>query len=232
MSVAVTAPTASAPASLRAGRLGRGLRGAALGLACASALWLGGCAGVIRLDNDVQSYPRWPAQAAPAAGDRFRIERLPSQTRAAPEQTQLEGWVAERLVAAGLVPTSADAPQGARWSVEVSARSLQMPHAPWEHPVDRWPGPGLAGRDYVVTGSGRLVRLPPFAGMAPPYYQREVAVLLRDTRTGVVAYETRAAHDGPWHDTPVLWQALVQAALDGFPQPPTGPRRVVIDVPR
>ncbi len=115
----------------------------------------------------------------------------------------------------------------------MSARSLQLPHAPWETPADRWPGPGLAGRDYVVTGNGRVVHMPLFMGMmSPPYYQREVSVLLRDARSGSVVYETRAAHDGPWHDAPALWAALVQAALDGFPQPPSGPRRVVIDVPR
>lgn len=195
-------------------------------------LLLGGCAGVIRLENDVRSYSRWPAQAVPTAGDRFRIVRLPSQTEAGQAQAELEGWVADRLSTAGLLTQTETSPSPAKWTVEVSARSLQLPHAPWDAPSGRWPGPGLVGRDYVVTGSGRLVRLAPFAGMSPPYYQREVGVLLRDTRTGLVAYETRAAHDGPWHDAPALWKALVQAALDGFPLPPDGPRRVVIDVPR
>lgn len=212
--------------------LPRGLRWAALGLGLGAALWLGGCASVIRLENDVQSYARWPDRATPQAGDTFRLERLPSQSQAGTEQARLEAQVSARLTAAGLQAVSANVTAPARWLAEVSARSLRLPHAPWDHPQDRWPGPGLAGRDYVVTGNGRVVTMPIFMNIAPPYYQREVSVLLRDARTGSVAYETRAAHDGPWHDSPSLWDALVQAALDGFPQPPNGPRRVVIEVPR
>jgi len=201
-----------------------------LALGLATALWLGGCASVIRLENDVQSYPHWTATERPVAGDSFRFERLPSQRHDRPEQAQLEARVAERLQAAGLAPVPANG--APRWMVEVSARSLRLPHAPWDDPYDRWPGPGLAGRDYVVTGSGRLVWMPAFPRLAPPYYQRELSVVVRDSRNGRAVFESRAAHDGPWADGPALWDALVQAALDGFPQPPSGPRRVVVEVPR
>lgn len=229
MSIASTTSHATTSALSRGGR---GLRWVALGLGLGAALWLSGCASVIRLENDVQSYARWPDRAIPKAGDTFRLERLPSQSQAGSEQARLEAQVSARLTAAGLQVVPAHATAFVRWLAEVSARSLRLPHAPWEDPRDRWPGPGLAGRDYVVTGNGRLVPMPIFMNITPPYYQREVSVLLRDARTGTVAYETRAAHDGPWHDSPALWDALVQAALDGFPQPPNGPRRVVIEVPR
>ncbi len=202
---------------------------AGLGLALASLL--GGCASVIRLDHDVRSYAQWPAAERPAAGDRFRFERLPSQQTHAQAQGRLESLVAERLGAWGLVPE----PQGtesAKWSVEVSARAQRLPHAPWESPFDPWPGPGLAGRDYVVTGSGQVVWMPLFVRMPTPYHQRELSIVLRDRRTGAVVYESRAAHDGPWPDRPAFWAALVEAALDGFPEPPSGGRRVVTEVPR
>lgn len=195
-------------------------------------LWLSGCAGVIRLEHDVQSYPRWASPAQPTAGDRFRFERLPSQDqRLSAEQQALETAVATRLEAVGL-RRAPNPDNTAQWQVEVSARSQKFPHAPWDHPVDRWPGPGLAGRDYVVNGRGQVIALPVFPWPAPPYYQRELSVVVRDARQGRVVYESRAAHDGPWHATPALWEALATAALDGFPRPPSGARRVVIEIPR
>lgn len=232
MSIAFTTTKVTAPIIAHPGRWARDLRWAALGLSLGLVLLLGGCASVIRLENDVQSYARWPDRTTPQAGDTFRLERLPSQLQAGGEQARLEAQVSARLTAAGLKAAPAGAEVPVRWLAEVSARSLRLPHAPWESPRDRWPGPGLAGRDYVVTANGRLVAVPIFMNITPPYYQREVSVLLRDARTGSVAYESRAAHDGPWHDNPSLWDALVRAALDGFPQPPSGPRRVVIEVPR
>ena len=65
-----------------------------------------------------------------------------------------------------------------------------------------------------------------------PYYQRSVSLVVRDGQTGRVAYETRAAHDGRWHDSPAVWRAMIDAALQGFPAPPTGNRTVNIDIPR
>ena len=50
--------------------------------------------------------------------------------------------------------------------------------------------------------------------------------------TGRVVYETRAAHDGRWNSSPALWTAMLDAALQGFPVPPSGVRRVNVEVPR
>ena len=74
--------------------------------------------------------------------------------------------------------------------------------------------------------------MPLFPHLTTPYYQREVSLVLRDARSARVVYETQASHDGPWADNPTLWAALLDAALQGFPQAPAGPRRVVIEVPR
>jgi hypothetical protein len=55
---------------------------------------------------------------------------------------------------------------------------------------------------------------------------------MRDLRTGVIVYETRALHDGPWHDDAIIFPAMFEAALLGFPMPQTGVRRLTIEVGR
>lgn len=196
----------------------------------ATALALGGCASVIRLENEVTTYTQGPAQQLPAPGDFYRFERLPSQqqSEAAPTQDAMEHLVQTALDKVGLHRQANTTPAPA-WSVQVSARSVKMAHAPWDDPRDAWPG---WGRGYVVTGRGRLVGVPMFPAPRPPYYQREVSLVLRRAGSTQVVYETRAAHDGPWHDSPVMWSALLDAALQGFPQPPSGTRQVVLEVPR
>jgi hypothetical protein len=209
-----------------------------LGLLAAGALLLGGCAGVIRLENDVRSYADWTISATgavtrPAPGDLYRLERRPSQRQdPAPQQEAIEAIARDALARVGLrpapepLPASLPAPL---WSVEFGARSIRLPRAPWDEPRP-WGfslGVGHVGRHGSV-GFG----LPLFTPPEVPYYQREVSVVLREARSGRIAYETTASHDGPWADSPTLWAALYDAALQGFPQPPAGPRRVVIEVPR
>jgi hypothetical protein len=55
---------------------------------------------------------------------------------------------------------------------------------------------------------------------------------MRDLKSGQVVYETRASHAGPWSDSVPIFATLFQAALANFPNPPVGPRRVNIELPR
>lgn len=59
-----------------------------------------------------------------------------------------------------------------------------------------------------------------------PAYASEVSLLMRDVQTGQIVYDTRARHDGPWHDTENVLAALFVAALEGYPQPAQPVRRV------
>jgi hypothetical protein len=63
-------------------------------------------------------------------------------------------------------------------------------------------------------------------------YRREVSVLMRDLHTGLVVYETRATSDVPWADTDNVLPAMFEAALQEFPHPPAGARKVGIEIPR
>jgi hypothetical protein len=53
-------------------------------------------------------------------------------------------------------------------------------------------------------------------------------VLVRDVASNKVVFESHANNDGPWVDQPQALAAMFDAALQGFPNPPQGPRRVDI----
>jgi hypothetical protein len=227
----------------------RGLRTLAGLIASAALLGLGGCASVYLVDNQVQSFPRWtdaggtnkatPAAAAavPQAPQVYRFEVLPSQTegRAEDRQIALQALARAALVKVGwsLAEPGVNAP----WTVQVTAGTLQLPRAPWEQDWyspwgGGWGGYGFPGRDYVVTGSGQVIWTPAYIQLESPYYQRKLSLLIRRSGSGQVVYETHAAHDGRWADSSALWSAMFDAALQGFPAPPSGPRQVNIEVPR
>jgi hypothetical protein len=66
----------------------------------------------------------------------------------------------------------------------------------------------------------------------PPYFKRELSIVMRDLRTNQVVFETRALHDGVWGDTLAVLPAMLDSALSGFPQPPAGTRRINVEIPR
>ena len=181
--------------------------------ALAAALVLSGCAGTFVLDNQVQSFSQLaglPAQPT------YRFERTLSQ-QADPYQQGLE---APALLQAGLRRDDA-AP---KFSVQVGARVLQTlsPYAdPWN---GGWWGMGFGGRHFGMGLGG------PFNAWDSPWFHREVSVTMRDLSNNKVVYETHAINDGPWLDNRAVLPAMFQAALQGFPTAPAGPRRVDIQV--
>lgn len=192
-------------------------------------LGLGGCASVYLVDSEVRSFARWSPPPAPAAPQWYLFDRLPSQNEgpAARAQTELEQLALQQLAPLGWRVAGTDDP-APNWRVQVQASTLRMPHAPWESPADAF-GPGYRmGR----LPSGQAFWMPGGMRIATPYYERKLSLLVRDARTGQVVYETQAAHDGRWNDSPDIWRAMLSAALRDFPQPPAGQRHIAIEVPR
>jgi hypothetical protein len=191
--------------------------------AIAAAALLSGCSGRYLLENDVQSFSGLPALPA---NPTYTFERLPSQANQ-PAQSQLEALADPALFKAGLRRDDV-AP---RYTVQVSAR-IQRVLSPWADPWDPWGGWGGWGwghgfhRHHPHMGFG----WGPFPRMEQPWYQREVAVLVRDRASKQVVYETRAASDGPWLDNGAVLTAMFDAALQGFPNPPQGVRRVNVQM--
>ncbi len=94
------------------------------------------------------------------------------------------------------------------------------------------PGYGWAGgwrRGYPGYGYGWYgpALMPP----ANPWYEREVSVVIRELPGNQVVYETRARNDGPYSASAAVLPVMFDAALQGFPNPPRGVRRVDIELP-
>ncbi|MFZ9298199.1 MAG: hypothetical protein ACO24Y_07675 [Hylemonella sp.] len=186
---------------------------------------LGGCAGMRLVDAQVKTGSVGPAIEA---GARYRFERLPSQVEDAGRTEQLEAMAEQALAQVGLVLDE----QQARYSVLLGARMQSFLANAWGQPI----GPNVGGPyGSVMIGTGNTMggmfgwgmRFPP-----PTHYSFEVSLLLRDLASAMVVYDTRANHTGPWSDSANILPALFRAALQDFPQPPSGVRQVNIEIPR
>ena len=189
------------------------------------ALGLAGCSGMRIVDSDVTAFATstGPAVTLPAP---YRFERLPSQQAQAAGTAALEALAEPELARAGLRRDDA-APL---YALQLELRVIRDAQPPWEDP--RY----LAGQavPYPITMRyGVMMRHYALdLRFDMPYYRRELAIVLRRLADGVVVFESRARHDGLWPDDQAVLPAMLQAALQGFPTPPPGLRRVAIEIPR
>ncbi|HEX2542114.1 MAG TPA: DUF4136 domain-containing protein [Caldimonas sp.] len=200
---------------------------ACLGLVAA----LTGCAALNRVDSDVSSFSRWPAGRAPST---YAFERLPSQ-QAQPQQAQvLEDAARPAIERAGFV-LAADA-RNADVSVQIGARITVTDRSPFDDPF--WHGGfGPWHRPFGYSRFGRGYWSPYWrggywgGGSYLPSYEREVAVLIRDKRTGEPLYEARAESEGATAGAATVLPAMFQAAMQDFPRgSATNPHRVSVDL--
>ncbi len=184
-----------------------------------AAFLLTGCSGMRVVDSQVNSF----APATVAAGSRYRFERLPSQQSNPAAQEQLEAMAEAALTKVGLVRDD----QTASYSVQVSVTERAEQNA-LDHPALGWNLGWRVGNGGVWMGRGPL-----FPGLdVRTSYWREVGLVVRQRSTQAVVFESRASHDGPWADSEAVLPAMLNAALQGFPTPPTGMRRVNIEIAR
>lgn len=191
--------------------------------ACVAALVLTGCATSYLLDSRVVTYSDFTATPAPLT---YRFERLPSQRAEPAEQALLEEMADAALYQAGFRRDDANP----RYSVRVAAQiqPVLSPYAdPWDYPFG-W-GWGW-GWGFGYRGIGLGFGAPLFPRTDPAWHRREVSVIVRSLATNEVVYETRAISEGPWLAPRTVLPAMFQAALQGFPNPPPGPRRVDIRI--
>jgi Domain of unknown function (DUF4136) len=182
-------------------------------------LFLGACATLRQVDSDVSTYSQWPTARKPAT---YAFERLPSQQARAEQQQRLEDAARGAVEAAGF--TAATDANEADVSIQVGARVSPSERAIYDDPF--WWRGGLYGhwrRGYYSPYWGWGVHL------APSNYEREVALLIRDRKSGQALYEARAVNSGGSSATSAtLLSAMFAAALKDFPHVGVNPRRVSI----
>ncbi len=172
------------------------------------------------VDSQVSSFAPKPM----AVGASYRFERLPSQQVDASAQGRLEAMAEHALAKVGLKRN--DAAPELLAQLQVTQR---IEYTAINGPFFGWGLGWRAGRHGGFgLGGGTL-----FPGLADlPNYWREVHLTLRELASGAVVFESRARHDGPWSDSEAILPAMFDAALQGFPNPPTGERRVNVEIPR
>lgn len=176
---------------------------------------LSGCALPRMIDSEVESFAGSPSAVA---GATYRFERLPSQQAQGAAQDRLETLAESALSAAGLVRNDAQA----RYSMQVDARIVQYPGVAQHQP--RFGGG-------VMVGTGGFWYPSAYVMLEQPWYSHTVHLLMRDLASTRVAYESTARFEGPWSDSANLLPAILEAALRDYPNPPPGPRKVVIELP-
>ena len=187
-------------------------------------IFITGCAGLRVVESDVTAFYNWNA-APPAPGTPYRFERLPSQQVVGAQQDPVEDRARAALARVGMELN----PAAARYSVQVRVGTQVIEQVAYGSGYDGFgfatPGVFLGGGN---RGAGFGLSFP--IGYANTYYRRELTLLVRDLATGQVVFETRAVNDGARNETLAVLSTMMDAALQGFPQPPAGRRRIAVPV--
>lgn len=188
---------------------------------------LTGCATSWVVDSNVKSFS---TLGTVPPGATYRFDRLPSQQADGARQDSLEAMAGAALDQVGLRRDDARPQYNAQIGARVTAGL-----SPWADPwlYDGPWGYGYGGYGYYGRRwyGGGWYGGPMFAQPANPWYDREVSIVLREVGTNKVVYETRARNDGPYTSSAAILPVMFQAALQGFPNPPQGERRVNIELP-
>ncbi len=197
-----------------------------------SIAWLGffmvGCSGLQLVENNVTAFHTWNAPP-PGPGTPYRFERLPSQQVSAAYQDRVEETARLALAKVGMDLN----PAAARFSVQVRVSTQVIETLPY--------GPGYDGFGFGMPGlflgggsrGGAFGLSFPLGYSTPsPYFHRDLTLLVRNLGNSQVVFETRVTNDGIQNETPAVLSAMLDAALQGFPEPPAGPRRINVQIPQ
>lgn len=185
-----------------------------------AAVSLAGCASLNSLTSEVSSYSQWPADRKPGS---YAFERLPSQQTRPEQQQMLEDSARPALEAAGFTP-AADGKES-EYIVALGAR-VNATEQYYDDPF--WWRGGLYShrfsRPWPYYGIG--------FGIPTTTYEREVALLIRERKSGQPLYETRATSDGGSPSIQSLLPAMFEAAMKDFPAGSVTPRQVTTEITR
>ena len=182
---------------------------------------LTGCANVRTVEAQVQSYTRLAALPQPPS---YRLELLPSQQAQAASFATIEQQAQQALAMGGLQRDDAQP----RLLVQISAQARTTVPKDWPY---YGPGGGRWGMGWGVGGRGGWGLGGWMMDRPPTLYERSVSILMRDAQTQHIVYETSATHEEVWSNDALIYGVLFDAALSGFPQPPSTARQVRSTMP-
>lgn len=196
---------------------GRGF--AQIATALGLSLLLSACAMPRMIDSQVQSFVGPGGAALATSQASYRFERLPSQQTQ--EQDRVEAMAQTALQEVGLHrATATDVTP--RYSVQVDVQVM---------PIQIAPRRSMRTIAPFVNVDGSPVYSPLIFMSEPPWYLHSAHFVLRDLASGHIAFETTGRFEGPWSDSLTLWPVVMRAALQGYPNPPSGIRTVTIELP-
>ena len=178
-------------------------------------LWLTGCAGVRNVESEVQSYSTLAELPKPPT---YRLQLLPSQQA---QGTAFDNVVQQAQTSLAGVGLQRDDAQGTLVA-QISAEARYIPDS-WLLPGSPYGGfgwgPGFGWRGGLM-----------WRDTGPSLHYRAVQLTLRDFQSQQVVYETSARYEDVWVDDKVIYRILFDSALNGFPKPPAGVRKVTATV--
>ena len=169
-----------------------------LSLTAGLALGLGGCASSRVIDSEVRSFSGNVAPATPAT---YSFDRLPSQSG--------EALASTALADVGLTQSDSS-PQ---YLAQISATVEQIVRTPVRPPFAPFGISGFWGFHHPPVGFGMNW------AMEPPWSRYIVQIVLRDSGSKQVVFESAAQHIGPWSDATNILPAVLRAALRDYPNP-------------
>lgn len=191
-------------------RLTAGARAWLLCLAAGLTLGLGACASTRLIDSEVRSFSGSLAPTTPAT---YRFDRLPSQqssdANTQATQERLEALASDALAEVGLTQSDSN-PQ---YLAQISAAVEQVARTPVRPPFAPLGLGGFWGFHHPPVGFGMNW------AMEPPWNRYVVQIVLRNSGTQQVVFESAAQHIGPWSDAVNILPAVLHAALRDYPNP-------------
>ena len=88
----------------------------------------------------------------------------------------------------------------------------------------------IAALALCATSLSAVAKDEVMVGVLKDRKDKQVTVVLRELPTNRVVYETHSSNEGPLLDSRTVLPAMFDAAMQGFPVPAPGPRRVDIQL--
>ena len=180
-----------------------------LSLTAGLALGLGGCASSRVIDSEVRSFS---GSVAPITQTTYSFDRLPSQssdTTAQAAQERLEALASAALADVGLTQSDSSP----LYLAQISATVEQIVRTPVRPPFAPFGISGFWAFHHPPVGFGMNW------AMEPPWNRYVVQIVLRDSNSKQVVFESAAQHIGPWSDAANILPAVLRAALRDYPNP-------------